>query len=290
MVAPRMWLGCPIWGRKDWVGELLAPGTKSVDFLRRYAEVFDAVEGNTTFYATPPEDIVRRWADATPESFRFCFKLPKTVTHERGLIAATGMTDRFLDRMRPLGPRLGPIMIQLPPGFGPPRLSVLHAFLQSLPRDLRFSVEVRHPGFFSETPAEKRLTALLVEHDVERVVLDTKAIYAEMPVDEDLRIAREKKPRIPIPTVVEGKNPVLRIIVPPNDEVAVPRIDAWISRVAAWLAQGRSPHVFLHCPDDFHAPRLARTFHDRLAERLGTEPMPPWPAERAPAKAQTSLF
>lgn len=285
-----MWLGCPIWGRKDWVGELLAPGTKSADFLRCYAEVFDAVEGNTTFYATPSEDIVARWADATPERFRFCFKLPKTVTHERGLVAVRGVTERFLDRLRPLGPRLGPVMIQLPPRFGPPRLAVLEAFLRTLPTDLRFCLEVRHPGFFAETPAEKRLTALLVEHHVERVVLDTKAIYADLPLDEDLRIARGKKPRLPIPTVVEGKHPVLRLIVPPEPGVAEPRIDAWVLRVAAWLRQRRSPYVFLHCPNDFHAPRLARTFHDRLAEAMGTEPMPPWPAERAAAREQTSLF
>lgn len=290
MAAPHVWLGCPIWGRKDWVGELLAPGTKSVDFLRRYAEVFDAVEGNTTFYATPTPEIVQRWVEATPASFRFCFKLPKAVTHERGLVAVEGATQRFLDRLRPLGPRLGPFMVQLPPSFGPPRLSVLEAFLRGLPKDLRFCLEVRHPGFFAETPAERRLTAMLVESDVERVVLDTKAIYADMPLDEDLRIARGKKPLLPVPTVVEGKHPVLRLIVPPEPEVAVPRIDAWILRVLAWLRQGRSPYVFLHCPNDFHAPGLARTFHDRLAEQLGTEPMPPWPAERTAARAQTSLF
>jgi uncharacterized protein YecE (DUF72 family) len=285
-----MWLGCPIWGRKDWVGELLAPGTKATDFLRRYAEVFDAVEGNTTFYATPPEDIVARWADATPESFRFCFKLPKQVTHERGLVAAHGATERFLDRLRPLGPRLGPVMIQLPPSFGPPRFGALESFVRRLPKDIRFAVEVRHPGFFGETPAERRLTKLLVEADVERSVLDTKAIYADLPVDEALRVARGKKPRLPIPTVVEGRNPLLRIIVPPQPEASMPRLDAWVSRVAAWLRQGRSPYVFLHCPDDFYAPRLARAFHDRLAERLGTEPMPPWPAERAAVVSQTSLF
>ncbi|MCR9162099.1 MAG: DUF72 domain-containing protein [Nannocystaceae bacterium] len=290
MVEPRVWLGCPIWGRKDWVGELLAPGTKSADFLRRYAEVFDAVEGNTTFYATPSADIVQRWADATPPTFRFCFKLPKTVTHERGLIAAAGATARFVDRLRPLGPRLGPLMIQLPPSFGPPRLSALESFVRTLPSGVRFAVEVRHPGFFAETLAERRLTALLVEHDIERVVLDTKAIYADMPVDEDLRVARDKKPRLPIPTVVEGRRPLLRLIVPPAPEVAGPRIDAWVRRVVAWLEQKRSPYVFLHCPNDFYAPRLARMFHDRLAEAMGWEPMPPWPAQRAATEAQTSLF
>ena len=53
---------------------------------------------------------------------------------------------------------------------------------------------------------------------------------------------------------------------------------------------GRSPHVLLHGPDDFHAPPLARMSHDRLAERVGTEPMPAWPTERAPAKSQRCLF
>ncbi len=290
MGTPHVWLGCPIWGRKDWVGELLAPGTKPGDFLRCYAEVFDAVEGNTTFYATPNPDIVARWADATPPSFRFCFKLPKTITHERGLVAGQGATARFLERMAPLGPRLGPTMIQLPPSFGPPRLTVLEAFLRGLPREFRFALEVRHPGFFAETPAERRLAKILLETHVERVVLDTKAIYADMPLDEELQVARDKKPPVPIPTVVEGRNPVLRLIVPPQPEFSAARIDAWVSRVAAWVAQGRSPYVFLHCPNDFHAPALARTFHDRLAQRLGAEPMPPWPAERTAARAQTTLF
>ncbi len=290
MATPHVWLGCPIWGRKDWVGELLAPGTRPADFLRRYAEVFDAVEGNTTFYATPSPEIVLRWADATPERFRFCFKLPKTITHERGLVAGLGPTARFLERMQPLGPRLGPVMIQLPPSFGPPRMAVLEAFLRGLPRDQAFALEVRHPGFFGETPAESRLAALLVETAVERVVLDTKAIYAQMPLDEALRVARGKKPPVPIPTGVEGRTPVLRLIVPSQPQYATARIDAWVSRVAAWVAQGRSPYVFLHCPDDFHAPRLARIFHTRLAQRIGTEPMPAWPAERSAARAQTLLF
>ena len=290
MVKPCVRLGCPIWGRKDWLGELLAPGTKPTDFLRRYAEVFDAVEDNTTFYAAPPEEIVRRWADATPETFRFCFKLPKTITHERGLVAGLGATQRFLDRLRPLGPRLGPVMIQLPPTFGPPRFPALIDFLEALPRDVSFALEVRHPAFFGETPAERRLARLLVETHVDRVVLDAKAIFAEMPINDDLRVARGKKPNLPIPTVVEGKTPLLRLIVPPDPGRAQRRIDAWVSRVATWLRQGRSPYVFMHCPNDFYAPRLTRLFHERLATRIELAPMPTFPAERAPERAQTSLF
>lgn len=286
----RLRLGAPIWGQSDWVGELFAPKTRQSGYLRAYAEVFDAVEGNSTFYATPSSEVILKWRDATPEDFRFCFKLPKVITHERGLLGAAGATERFVEHLRPLGPRLGPIMIQLPPTFGPPRLRALVNFLRALPRDVRFAVEVRHRGFFGETPAERRLTQVLIEQDVERTIFDARAIFGDVPYDEHLRIARERKPNLPVPTVVEGRKPLLRLICPPQLEVARVRLKAWASRVAAWIEQGKEPHVFLHCPDNFHAPRLARAFHEALCERIELEPMPPWPAEQTPERAQGSLF
>ncbi len=286
----RYRLGCPIWGRKDWVGELLSPGARPTEFLWEYAQVFDAVEGNTTFYATPPPGTVERWAEATPQTFRFCFKLPKTITHGRGLIAGVGATERFVDRLRPLGPRLGPIMIQMPPTFGPPRMRALVDFMAHLPRDVTFALELRHPGFFSETPAERRLTQLLIEAGVERVVLDAKAVFGPGPVDEHIRVARQRKPNLPIPTVIEGKTPIIRFMRGPDPDSARARMEAWAARVAAWIAQGREPYVFLHCPNDFYAPRLAREFHACLQERIELEPLPQWPAERVAARAQISLF
>ena len=82
MAIRGYYLGCPGWGLKSWVGRLFPSGTRNTDFLARYAEVFNTVEGNTTFYALRRKDTVARWKDESPDEFRFCFKFPKKITHE----------------------------------------------------------------------------------------------------------------------------------------------------------------------------------------------------------------
>jgi uncharacterized protein YecE (DUF72 family) len=77
----HFYIGCAVWGYKDWVGELFPPGSKNADFLRLYSQRLTTVEGNTTFYATPRVEVVQRWATETPESFRFCFKIPREISH-----------------------------------------------------------------------------------------------------------------------------------------------------------------------------------------------------------------
>ena len=77
------YLGCPGWGVKTWVGRLFPGGTRPTEFLERYARVFNTVEGNTTFYALPAAETVARWRDQVPDGFRFCFKFPRTITHDR---------------------------------------------------------------------------------------------------------------------------------------------------------------------------------------------------------------
>ncbi|MBL4685229.1 MAG: DUF72 domain-containing protein [Nannocystaceae bacterium] len=162
MAIEGVHLGCPVWGRKDWVGELFRPGTQQPQFLETYAKVFNAVEGNTTFYATPSPDTVARWRDHTPSTFRFCFKLPRTVTHDRLLANARREAEGFIERMAPLGPRLGPFMIQLPPHFGPQHLPRLEDFVGTLPGEYTYAVEVRHPGLLAGTPCQE-LDAVLHE-------------------------------------------------------------------------------------------------------------------------------
>ncbi len=72
----RYHLGCPFWSFGDWNGRLYTPDARPADRLAQYARVFNAVEGNTTFWSAPSAESVRRWRDAVDESFRFCFKLP----------------------------------------------------------------------------------------------------------------------------------------------------------------------------------------------------------------------
>lgn len=86
MAIERIHLGAPVWSCRAWAGELWPTATKPADYLHHYARVFNAVEGNATFYAVPRRETAARWRDETPPGFRFCCKLPRTITHERSLV------------------------------------------------------------------------------------------------------------------------------------------------------------------------------------------------------------
>ena len=163
----KLYLGLPFWGHKGWAGDFYRPKIKAKDYLKEYGKVFNTVEGNTTFYSLPSAESVDRWKDSVPESFRFSFKLPRLITHQLQLVGAQTAMDDFLDRLSPLGSRLGPFLIQLPPSFGPDRLDVLDRFLSTCPDPLDFAVEVRHPAFFDHEQTSRRLDDLLKQHGSE---------------------------------------------------------------------------------------------------------------------------
>lgn len=289
-------LGCPSWGLSDWVGTLYRRGSKSKDFLTQYARVFNTVEGNTTFYGVPNAETVERWRDATPESFHFCFKVPRAITHERALVGVDREMTAFLDRLRPLGPRLGPIMVQLPPAFAPQHLDRLERLLATLPSDLCFAVEVRHREFYDHDDTRRRLDDLLAHFACERVIMDTRALRSGPAGHPDVAQARFKKPDLPVAPVALGRRPLLRFISHPEDDVNTPWLGLWAGAVAGWIREGRRPYVFVHCPNDRHSPGTARRFHGILSEILAKDsrdlsPMPEWPGEEpVEEKGQLSLF
>src|SRR3954454_16127416 len=119
----RLHVGCAMWSLKSWQGRFVAHALPARERLRAYARWCNAVEGNTTFYATPPRETVASWAAQTSPSFRFVVKLLKTVTHERRLIGGDVDLVQFWRAMEPLGARAHAYWIQLPGSFGPGDLS-----------------------------------------------------------------------------------------------------------------------------------------------------------------------
>ncbi|HAV77425.1 MAG TPA: DUF72 domain-containing protein, partial [Anaerolineae bacterium] len=170
-----LYLGCPVWSYKGWVGNFYPNGTKPADYLFQYARRLTNIEGNTTFYAVPSQQTLENWVAQTPETFRFCPKVPKAISHEGKLADMFDRARGFADVMRQLGTRLGPMFLQLPPRYSPSLLPDLQAFLSHWPRDVRLAVEVRHLEWF-ESPHDETIDKLLTEHNMARVTIDTRPI------------------------------------------------------------------------------------------------------------------
>jgi uncharacterized protein YecE (DUF72 family) len=270
MTSPQYHLGCPVWSNRDWVGSLFPTGTKSKDFLRLYSASFNTVEGNNCFYGLPKSETVIRWRDESAPSFRFCFKFPRAISHEQRLRNADTETTEFLERLRPLAEadKLGPSFLQLPPSFSPSDLSVLRDYLAGLPQAFQVAVEVRHRAFFNKSEEERQLNRLLFERNVDRVMLDSRALFGIETDDPAVATARSKKPRLPVHAISLGSRPFVRYIGHSDVEANRPFLLPWLDKLALWLDEGREPYFFTHTPNNRHAPSLARLVEELLYARF----------------------
>jgi uncharacterized protein YecE (DUF72 family) len=270
-----------MWTHSAWAGRVVPRALPGAERLRFYARWCTAVEGNTTFYATPARATVESWAQQTEPDYRMVLKLPKTVTHERRLNDVDVEMRRFLDAIEPLGPRLHALWVQLPGSFAPSDLDVLERFIRRLPKTCRSAVEVRHPAFFTDPDATGRLEAMLAARDAEWIPFDTTAFFSRPPTSAAEREAWERKPRLPRRSIALTARPIVRYLGRDDTDATVEGWRPWVAVVAGWLREGRSPTMFLHTPDNVDAPALARRFHDDVRVLVPElEPLPePEPLE-----------
>lgn len=126
----------------EWRGSFYPAGARPADFLRLYAERLPAVELNATFYRLPSEAQLEAWAAATPLGFRFAVKLSRRIVQD----GRVDLLPAFCERVRALGDRLGPLLVQ-PDPERPRDDGFLRLLLDSLPDDLEVAFELRHPSW-----------------------------------------------------------------------------------------------------------------------------------------------
>ncbi|MBN1450605.1 MAG: DUF72 domain-containing protein [Anaerolineales bacterium] len=291
----NFYIGCPIWSFKGWVGNFYPQGTKPGDFLREYTRRLTTVEGNTTFYTIPPKKTILSWVAEMPETFRFCPKLPRAISHEGTLTQHSEDALSFVEIMDQLGVRLGPMFLQLPPRYSPSLLADLEAFLVVWPRDVRLAVEVRHLDWF-DAPHHEALNQLLAQYNMARVVIDTRPIrnlkgdkILRGSAYESLLEARERKPNVPVIPDRTADFIFIRYIGHPKEAYNMAFLTEWAGYLVSQLREGANAYVFCHSPDNMIAPDLCRELHQRVAEQIPVPPLP-WDEADANTLQQGRLF
>jgi uncharacterized protein YecE (DUF72 family) len=291
----NLYLGCPIWSFKGWVGNFYPKGTRPAHFLREYARRLTAIEGNTTFYAVPAQKTLALWVAQTPETFRFCPKVPRDISHAGKLAEHIDEAFAFVEVMSQLGKRLGPMFLQLPPRYPPGLFADLRAFLTAWPREARLAVEVRHLDWFDEAHNDS-LNRLLSELDMARVVIDTRPIRSldgdrvlQGSVYQTLLEARKRKPDVPAIPQRTTDFIFVRFIGHPQLELNAPLVDEWGAYFASQLRDGADIFAFCHSPENLTAPWLCRELHARVADQISV-PELPWDAADSDAFEQDRLL
>ncbi len=137
-------IGTCAWSFEDWRGVFYPPHLPANRWLEFYARHFNAVEVDSTFYHTPAPHVATHWFEVTPPDFTFTCKLPREITHDRKLRESGELVRHFLESITPLRPKLGCVLIQLPPYFSVKHdESALREFVRALPAEWPFAIEFR---------------------------------------------------------------------------------------------------------------------------------------------------
>ncbi|MDB5229268.1 MAG: hypothetical protein JWN76_73 [Chitinophagaceae bacterium] len=256
---PKVYVGCAKWGRKEWVGKIYPKGTKDAQFLDHYVKHYNSIELNATHYKIQPPAQIKQWSDkAEGRDFIFCPKVPQAISHFSGFgEKAQALTNSFLEGVYEFGDHLGPIFLQVSERYAPARKESLIAYLQLLPKDLQFFLEVRHPEWFLNETSEDLFT-VLKKIKIGAVITDTAG-------RRDCCHMHLTVPKA-----------FIRFVGNSLHKTDFTRIDEWVERIKYWLSNGlQELYFFMHMHDEATSPELTVYLVDKLNPACGLELIKP---------------
>jgi uncharacterized protein YecE (DUF72 family) len=246
MARGRCHIGTSGWSYRHWRGPFYLRGmAKGSEQLCFYAERFDTVEVNGTFYRLIEAETFRRWRAATPEGFVFACKGSRYLTHMKRLKDPEQGVARFFERVEALEDKLGPIVFQLPGRFKPDR-ERLDTFLKALPAGHRYAFEFRDPAWFQPEIMEE-----LAAHDVALCLYEFAGQEAPLEVTASFVYVRLHGP--------EG---------PYQGSYGDTALRTWAKRIAAWAKKGLDVYCYFDNDDRAFAPQNALRLREMLASRV----------------------
>jgi uncharacterized protein YecE (DUF72 family) len=281
-----LYIGCPQWGSTHWKGRFFSSQCPANKMLTEYASMFNTVEGNTSFYADPSSASIKNWTESVDEHFKFTFKIPKRFSHDMALQHCQSEILKWLRLFEPILPKVGQIMLQLPKSCGPEYLLRIEQFCQLLPNDISLGIEVRHLGFFDKQHNEQAFNQMLIKHNYNRIMMDTRPLFNEPANTQAIIDAQRKKPKVPLHVIATSNSPIIRYVGCSALKNNQPFYQPWLKKITQWVNEGKTPYVFFHTADNFDSPILARQFVKDL--NIEHKVLSPFPSERE-AK-QSCLF
>lgn len=255
----KVYLGCAKWGRPEWVGKIYPPKTKEKDFLQHYVHHYNSIELNATHYRIWGEAGIKKWAEkANGLDFKFCPKMYQGVTHRGSLAGKDFLVNEFFRGIVAFGEHLGPVFVQVSDSYSPNRKKELFDFLASLPKDIQFFLEVRHPGWFAKAEVFNEMLQRLEEMKIGIVITDTagRRDCAHM--------------HLTLPKTF------IRYVGNSLHSSDYTRCDAWVQRMKYWLDKGMEElYFFMHMHDEATSPELTVYLVDKMNAACGLDLIKP---------------
>jgi len=237
-------IGCSGWQYQHWRGDFYPARLPASQWLEYYAQRFDTVEINNTFYRLPDATTFAAWARRAPPGFVYAVKASRYLTHMKKLKDPAEPLKLFFSRARRLGATLGPVLYQLPPRW-PLNLDRLDAFLRRLPRTRRHAIEFRDPSWYAPEALallERRGVALCL-HDMAGAASGRHAV-----------------------------GPFVYVRFHGVQKYSGSYSDATLEEWAAWLAacarRGRAIYAYFNNDTGGHAPRDAVRLRDKIRRHV----------------------
>jgi uncharacterized protein YecE (DUF72 family) len=243
--SPSIRIGCSGWQYRGWRGDFYPATLPLSRWFGYYAERFNAVEVNNTFYRLPEAITFAAWGKRAPAGFEYAVKASRYLTHMKKLKEPEAPVQLFFSRAQRLGRSLGPVLYQLPPNW-PVNLERLRTFLGSLPRRRRHAIEFREPSWYFDD-----VYALLAAHNVALCLHDMKGSATGR-----LAVGPFIYARFHGPQKYSGRYP---------DGV----LDEWAEWLAARANDGVPVYSFFNNDNGGHAPRDAVRLREKLHVAIG---------------------
>jgi uncharacterized protein YecE (DUF72 family) len=241
-------VGGTVWGVPQWKGIHFPEKAKPSEFLYYYSRLFPCIEFNGSHYRIPPVAQVAKWVEQVPSNFLFCPKFPQSISHWRQFQNCERETDLFIEALFAFEKKLGTTFIQLPPHFSPAKAEPLLRYLEKLPTDVRYSVEMRHSDWFVGNALEE-FAEELIKLNVGLIVCDTAgrrdAVHMRLTSDELV--------------IRFGGNDLHS-----SDEI---RMRQWIQQLKAWEKVGlKKCYFWIHQPESLHTVETMQLFNELISD------------------------